>query len=265
MNSQGISILINKFGTVANTARGIAGSISGVAYKFVDGFLTASRPQIVKLYAAGDYNGMNNLVTRTSKFSSYLMGIIGIPLFLEMDYILHLWLGDVPEYTIFFSRLTLIQGLIQAIDFPIGTGIHAVGQMKLPNITSAFIYMIILPISYIAIKMGASPEITYICIICVYPMALLMDLYIINKYTGFPAINFLQKVVLPVIVFVLTTTFTGKIVHSFMEQNFIRLVITTMISSICFISLIYFCGMTNGERAFIKNIIQQKLRLKTSR
>ena len=75
------------------------------------------------------------------------MGLIGIPLFIEMDYVLSLWLGNVPEYTIVFARLTLIQGLIQAIDFPIGTGIHAVGRMKLPNITTAFIYMMMTMIS----------------------------------------------------------------------------------------------------------------------
>lgn len=263
MNGQGITILLSIFGTAVNAARGIAGSISGVVYNFAGNFLSASRPQIFKLCAVGDYDGMNRLIIRTSKFSAYLMGLIGIPLFLEMEYVLSLWLGDVPDYTVVFARLTLIQGLVQAIDFPIGTGIHAVGRMKLPNITSAFIYMLILPVSYVAIKMGATPEIAYVMIICVYPLALFMDLYIIHKYTTFPAINFIVKIAARSVLFILLTACLVKYMTIYtMTSSFIRVVITTMISSLCFIVVVYFGGMTIGERNFIKNEILKKLHLK---
>jgi hypothetical protein len=259
MNGQGITILLSVFGTAVNAARGIAGSISGVVYNFVGNFLAASRPQIVKLCAIRDYDGMNKLIVRTSKFSAYLIGLIGIPLFLEMEYVLELWLKNVPDYTVVFARLTLIQGLIQAIDFPIGTGIHAVGKMKLPNITSAFIYMAILPISYVAIKLGASPEIAYIMIICVYPLALFMDLYIINKYTGFPAMNFLISIAMrSVLYIVITTLIVGLFVQGVLNAGFLRLMVTSIVSSLIFLPIIYFVGMTKGERLFITNIIAKK-------
>lgn len=254
MNGQGITIILNAFGTIVITARGIAGSISSTVYNFAGNFLAASRPQIVKLCAIKDYEGMNKLIARTSKFSSYLMGIIGIPLFLEMDYVLHLWLKDVPEYTTTFARLALIQGLVQAIDFPIGAGIHAVGKMKLPNITSAFIYMIILPVSYIAIKLGASPEITYILTVCVYPLALLMDLYILRLYTHFPIGHFISSVIRSIFFILFTAFIVSLIVQSYMDSNIIRLCTTILLSCLIFIPLIYVGGMTNGERTFIKEL-----------
>ena len=261
MNSQGITILLSAFGTAVNAARGIAGSVSGVVYKFVDSFQAAAKPQIVKLYAVQDYDGMNNLILRVSKFSSYLMGFIGIPLFLEMDYVLHLWLKDVPEYTVIFARLTLIQGLVQSMDFPVGTGIHAVGKMKLPNITSAFIYMLILPVSYVAIRCGATPKITYILVICVYPMAMLMDLYIINKYTGFKVMKFMVDVVAKSVLFVAVT---GAIAFSISRLNvdggFARSIMTATISSVIFVPLVYFGGFTRTERIFVKNLFLEKLR-----
>lgn len=262
MNGQGITILLGVFGTAVNAARGIAGSISGVVYNFVGNFLAASRSQIVKLCAIRDYDGMNKLIIRTSKFSAYLIGLIGIPLFLEMEYVLNLWLKNVPDYTVVFARLTLIQGLIQAIDFPIGTGIHAVGKMKLPNITSAFIYMAILPISYVAIKLGASPEIAYIMIICVYPFALFMDLYIINKYTGFPAMNFLISIAMQSVLYIVVTALVvGLFVQGVLNAGFLRLMVTSIVSSLIFLPIIYFVGMTKGERLFITNIIAKKLKL----
>ena len=265
MNGQGITILLNAFGTIVIAARGIAGSISGFVYGFVANFQSAVRPQIFKLFSTNDLHGMNQLVIRTSKFSSYLMAFIGIPLFIEMGYVLKLWLGEVPEYTITFARLTLIQGVIQAIDFPIGTSIHAVGKMKLPNITSAFIYMAILPISYITIQFGASPSIIYVVIVSVYPMAFLMDLYIIKKYTQFPVFNYLRRIILPSIVFIIITfLITNCVVVGLFSPSFWRVVFTTILSSAIYIPLIYFLGLTSGERVFVCEVIKKKLKIKTS-
>lgn len=259
MNGQGITILLNLFGTAVIAARGIAGSVSGVVYGFVSNFLTAVRPQIFKLYSVGNLQEMNALISRTSKFSAYLIMLLGIPLFIEMDYILQLWLKDAPVYASVFARLTLIQGLVQAIDFPIGTGIHAVGKMKLPNLTSAFIYMLILPVSYIAIKLGASPSVSYIVIICAYPLAMFMDLYIINRYTGFPVKRFIQNNVLRVILFVFIVYVPTQFVISQLSPSFIRLLLTTTLSSTLLVLIVYITGLTSGERHFVTNFVLSKL------
>lgn len=261
MNGQGITILLNVFGTSVNAARGIANSISGVIHNFVGNFLTASKPQIMKLCAVNDYARMNSLIMNTSKYSAYLMGLIGIPLFLEMDYILEVWLVNVPEYTVTFARLALIQGLIQTIDYPIGTGIHAIGKMKLPNLTSSFIYMIILPVSYIAIKLGASPDFVYIMTICIYPLAFIMDLYILKLYADFPVLKFLFIVVFRVFFFILVTAVMVKyFVQIYFEQKNIELfIITILLSSVCLIVLVYMGGITNGERKILNNWIKQKI------
>ena len=263
MNGQGITILLSAFGTAVNAARGIAGSVSGIVYKFVDSFQAAAKPQIVKLCATQDYDSMNSMILKVSKFSSYLVGFIGIPLFLEMEYVLQLWLKTVPDYTVAFARLTLLQGLIQAVDFPIGTGIHAVGKMKLPNITSAFIYMAILPISYIAIKLGASPTIAYILVVCVYPLAMFMDLYIIRKYTGFPSVMFITEILLRSVMLILFTALTTFLVSCVnLEPSFVRLLVTAVASSLIFMPLVYFFGLRTNEREFLKNILIEKLNLK---
>lgn len=263
MNSQGITILLSVFGTAVNAARGIAASVSGVVYRFVDSFQAAAKPQIVKLCAVQDYCGMRKLIMRVSKFSSYLMGLIGIPLFLEMEYVLQLWLKEVPEYTVIFARLTLVQGLVQSLDFPIGTGIHAVGRMKLPNITSAFIYMMILPISYIGIKLGASPEITYVLIICVYPLAMFMDLYIIQKYIGFNTKVFLLEVLKSLSFIIITASITYILICRNIDVGFIRLLITSSISSLLFLTLVYLLGLSKSEKSFIKDLLLKRIQLLT--
>lgn len=263
LNGQGLTILLSIFGTAVNAARGIAGNISTYCYSFVANFQSASRPQITKLCAIGDFTSMNNLIVRTSKISTYLIGFIGIPLFIEMEYILALWLKIVPDYTVVFARLTLVQGFIQSMDFPIGAGIHAVGKMKLPNLTSAFIYMAILPICYIIIKIGATPELAYIVIVCVYPIAMFMDLYIINKYTQFPVWNFIKNVIIKSSIFIVFTYIVVRIIiTNYFEPNFIRLLFSTISSCLIFTLIVYGIGLTSTERLIVKKTILAKIHKK---
>ncbi|MBQ8607165.1 MAG: hypothetical protein IJ417_03125 [Bacteroidaceae bacterium] len=262
MNGQGVTILLSMFGTVVNAARGLAGYISGVVYNFVNNFQTAARPQIVKLCAAQDYERMNKLVIKVSKFSAYLVGLIGVPLFLEMDYVLGMWLYEVPEYTVVFARLTLLQGFVQAMDAPIGTGIHAVGRMRLPNLTSAFIYMMVLPVSYVAVKLGSSPEIAYVITVCTYPLALCMDLYILHKYTCFPCVRFFKEAIgLPILFVVATAGITELVVAGRMEDSLGRVVLTTALSLSLFFGGICWKGLTKGERNYLKEQITNKLKI----
>lgn len=263
LNNQGITILLSSFGTVVNAARGVAGSVSGVVYKFVDGFQSAAKPQIVKLCAVHDYKSMNGLIMRVSKLSSYLMGLIGIPLFIEMEIVLQIWLKTVPDYTIVFARLTLIQGLIQSMDIPVGIGIHAVGKMKLPNLTSALIYMIILPISYISIKLGATPEIAYVLVVCIYPLAMIVDLCIIHKYTGLLFWDFILKVTVKSLILILITGISTYYISCMNIYNGIaRVMISTGVSSLIFIPMVFLFGLTKSERLFLKNSLLDRLQVK---
>jgi O-antigen/teichoic acid export membrane protein len=128
---QGVSILLNIFfGTVVNAAQGIANQISSAIGSFVGNFQMASNPQIIKTYASGDIGYMNSLVIRTSKFSFYLLFILTLPIVLEIEFILKLWLNIVPEYTAIFSILILVNALIDTISGPLMTALQATGKIK---------------------------------------------------------------------------------------------------------------------------------------
>ena len=259
MNNQGLTILLNTFGTVVNAARGVSMSVSNVVYRFVESFQAAVRPQITKLCAVKDFSSMNTLIARTSKLSSFLIGIIGVPLFLEMDFVLNLWLKEVPNYTIIFTRLTLVQGFIQSIDFPVGAGIHAVGKMKLPNLTSSFIYMIILPVSYLAIKLGSTPQMAYLILICVYPLALFMDLIILKKYSHFDVRTFVVNVLVRSTLILLITSSVTYWATSNIEPGFMKLVIVVVVSMSLNVVLMYFGGLSKSERNSVCGYISLKL------
>lgn len=255
LNNYGLNILLNIFfGTVVNAARGIAFQVSNIVKQFSTNFQTASNPQIIKYYAEDNVIGMTRLICNTSKYSAYLLLCLIIPVVYNIDSFLVVWLGQNPEYTSWFTRVILFQILFEAIDLPIGAGIHAVGRMKLPNLTSAIIYLCVFPLSYIAFEIGTGPILGY----CVYmistPLVLIIDLMILKKYSGFCPSTFVKTVLLPVLVIlVVSNIFSLVFYYSIRGEGLMYFVIRSIL---CFFSVcvpVYFWGLSNKMKQTINN------------
>lgn len=260
-NNQGITILLNMFfSTVVNAARGIATTVSNQVSGFVMNFQIAAGPQIYKLYAKGEYVQMNRLVCNTAKYSSYLLILIGLPVFIKTEILIKIWLGNIPEYVIPFIRITLIEIFFKAIDFPIGNGIHAFGKMKLPNITSSIAYISVLPLTYTFLYFGASPVSAYIIACVSYPLAMTCDLWILNKFSGFDIKFYLLQVPLKSIIIIVLSSFLPVIVSNSFEDGWINLILTSFISVIVSVILIFYIGLDAEMR---KRLIL-KIKIKTS-
>lgn len=95
---QGVNLLLNVFfGPVVNAARAIAFQIQGAVMQFVNNFMTAVRPQVIKNYADGNVDRMYTLTFYTAKFSYMLMLALVVPLCFEINFVLGMWLGDHPH------------------------------------------------------------------------------------------------------------------------------------------------------------------------
>lgn len=261
MNGQGINVLLNMFyGTVVNAARGIAFSVSNIVDQFVTNFQVAVNPQTMKYYAQGEIGQMNHLICNNSKYSAFLLMLVGLPIFFETRFLIQLWLGQVPEYVIPFVRLTILQIFIQAMDFPIGSGIHAYGKMKLPNITSSIVYLSVLPVSYVILKyFEATPVATYVVIVCFYPIAMCFDLWILNKYSGFPIKYFLSKVVKTVLVVLFLSLCAPMVVFLTMHDGILRFLLLSCVSVVCSSLVIYQLGLSPHMRMVVLTKIMQKI------
>ncbi len=257
---QGVNVLLNIFfGTIVNGARGIAMTISGIVNQFITNFQNSAAPQIIKYYSSGDTKQMNSLICNTAKYATYIFMIIAIPVFIEADTLLDLWLGEVPLYSVWFVRLTILQTLVMSIDGPVGRGIHAFGKMMLPNLTSALIYMSILPISWVAIKMGASPIVVYWVTVSVYPMVLLCDLWILHRFSGFDVMHFLRDTVVRCVTYCILIGVIPYAIHSQMQPSFARLILVSGISAIFSLLIIYYSGISKHLRQQVLEKIKAKL------
>lgn len=158
LNNQGILLLLNMFFSPAVVAaRAISIQVNMAANQFVNNFRTAINPQIVKKYASEDYQGSKRLLLTSTKYSYYMMLILSLPICLSADYLLHLWLGDVPQYTTIFLQLIIIQSLFQVFDTSFYTALYAKGRLRENALISPTLGFISFPIIYFLFKLGYSP------------------------------------------------------------------------------------------------------------
>lgn len=158
ISTQGAAFIMNIFcGVIVNAAMGIAGQVHIAVVSFVSGFQTAFNPQLIKSYAAGDRTGFLILLNRSSRFSYYLMLVFALPLFIWCREVLNLWLIEVPEFTVEFTRLTIIYCLIDSLSNPLWTSIGATGKIRFYQIWVSALILLNLPISYLLLKIGFSP------------------------------------------------------------------------------------------------------------
>jgi O-antigen/teichoic acid export membrane protein len=158
LNSQGILILLNMFFEPAVVAaRSISIQVNMAANQFVNNFRTAANPQIVKKLAAGDLMGSKRLLLASTKYSYYMMFIICLPVCLLAHPLLKIWLGVVPDYTVIFLQIIVIQSLFQVFDTSFYTALYAKGRLKENALISPTLGLIRFPIIYFLFKAGYSP------------------------------------------------------------------------------------------------------------
>ncbi len=232
--TQGVNMLLNLFfGVLINAAYGIANQVQGAVSSFSYSFLSAVRPQIVKYYATGDINEMKNLMNNSSKFAFILISILVLPIILEGNFILHLWLKEVPNYALIFCQLNLITSLIYALGAPMIFAIHATGKIKSLSFISGTIYLLVIPISYIFFKMGYSPTIPYIfnlilIIFWYFTITIILNYLIPNISYSFTS---LKNIVLCSIIILLVSLILIY-AHINFSEGWIRLIL------VCFLTLL---------------------------
>ena len=141
-----VNILLNQyFSPVLITARGIANQVNGAISSFAMNFSNAVRPQIIKLYAAEQKKEMLTFMFSTARYTFYLMFLLAAPLFFEMESVLRLWLKEIPDYTVLFTQLLLIDVMIDSISYSLGFGVQATGNIKWYQIVVGGILLLNLP------------------------------------------------------------------------------------------------------------------------
>lgn len=255
-NSAGLNVLINMFfGVAMNAARGVAGQVEAAVTRFVNDYMTALNPQITKSYAQGDLLGMYNLVIRGAKFSSYLFLILSLPIIIEADYILHLWLVEVPEHTVEFIRLSIIATMMVTIGNTGYTACMATGNIKRYTLWISFTAGLVFPVSYVALKLGTPAESIYVVMIIIYLVVDLVRLGIMKGLLDFPVRRFVSEVFFHFVIVTAAAAILPFCCYMSMSQSFVRFVVVGALSVLSSVTSIWIIGLTKNERVTLSTQI----------
>lgn len=158
LSSQGVLILLNTFFTPAIVAaRTISLQVNGVLAQFISNFRNASTPQIVKSYAAGEFERSKMLTLEVTKYSYYLMLLLGMPVIFLAHDLLYIWLGQVPLYTDIFLQLVVVQSMFQVFDTGYYQAIYTKGRLRENALSSPIVSICFFISEYILFTLGFSP------------------------------------------------------------------------------------------------------------
>ena len=259
LTTQGVNMIANVFyGVVLNAAMGVTNQVNTAVSSFVHNFQTSFRPQIMKSYAADEINGMNGLVIKASKMSFYLLYFISVPLMFNIDFVLSVWLEEVPSYSGIFCKLLIWYTYIEALGLPLVMSIMATGKNRNYQIAISLVLSLNLLLTWDFLKLGFRVETIFIVKIAVSLLALFIRLSFAQKQADMSITSFFKYSLKPIIYVLIITQPCYYIFQHYYDKGGGWLwLLLTLILEIVIVSTIYFVGMTSNERLFVKNGINK--------
>ncbi len=252
LKDQGVNILLNLFiGPIINAARGIAVSVNTAVTGFAGNFMAAVNPQLTKSYASGDKEYMFSLSERSTRFSFYIILLFALPIMLEANFVLTLWLKQFPEHTVNFVRLVLLLTLCDMLSNTLITIQLATGKIRNYQIAVGGMQMMNFPLSYICLKLEMAPESTYIVAIFVSLACLTLRLFFLRGMVDLSITRYIHNVCLNVMLVAVTALIIPALVHFNMLYGWGRFVTVVILCIICVGLSAYFIGCSVSERHFI--------------
>lgn len=258
--TQGVAIVLNKFfSTAANAAFGIALQVSGAVSFVSTSFSKAIEPQIFKAEGKGDRETMLALSFRESKFATLILAAVAIPCIFEMETLLHIWLGEIPEYAVLFCQVIMATALIDQTTTGLGTANQAIGKIRNYSICVNTIKILTVPAFALALCFGMDVSVA-IWLYFIFEGICAFSRIIFLKFSaGMSITDYLQRVILkllaPISILILLCLTSVLI-----ELKF-RFIITLIIPNIIYLITVYMVGLSVNEKKYISDSVE-KIRLK---
>ena len=261
--TQGLNMMLNIFfGPIVNAARGIAVQVQSAVQQFVGGFQTALNPQITKNYASNNLPQMHSLMFRSARFSFLLLFFLSLPVLMETNFILTLWLKTVPDDAVIFTQIMICISLIYTTANPCVIANQATGKVKIYQMVVGGILLLILPISYVVLKLGAPAYSVFIVHFCIESVAQFSRMYMLRKLIHLPLWQYMKNIYIPIVSTVAIAIILPLVVRMQVAEGWLRFLAVGFTCVLSVGASSYFIGFTKQERVFFLDKGLRLLRIK---
>lgn len=261
LRTQGVDLLLNSFfGPVLNAAKGVANQVQGTVEGFANNFMVAMNPQITQSYAEGDLKYMFKLIYNGSRYAFFMLLLLSLPIIINADFILSIWLKQVPEYTVIFVQLTLICMLITSLSHTLITAMNATGRIKYFQIVVGGMQLINLPLCYLFLRLGFGAASVMGVAVFTELLSLFLRLFMVSSNIRmFSVIEYSRNVILPCFAISLIASILPILLKVTTDYSvitsFANLLLTFVVSAL----LIFFLGCSQNERTMVTSRISKLL------
>ena len=258
VSQQGINVLLNLFGgAVLNAACGVARQVNVAGIRLVDCINTTIKPQIVQSYAAGDTGQMLLLVEKNTKYSVMFMTILLFPLVLEAEFILDLWLKDVPPHAVQFTQIVLLESFFAVFSYSMATVVSATGKLMRMEVLGRFITLAVLPVAYLVLKAGGAPVWALVISLVaqiLYVLYLFCDL---RSKISLDMGSYFRNVLRPVLVLVSSLAVCTIPQVIFVQEGVARFFAVGFTTVIVGVAVIWMACLDASEREFVIRMLKK--------
>lgn len=261
----GSDLIINIFyGTAMNGAFAIGKNVNQNVTDFSNKFELTSAPQIIQSYAARDMERCTYLANKLGRINLLLFLWILFPLFIELDFLLHLWLGTVPEGTLGFTQLNLIIVGCMMSTGGINNVINASGKIKWFKIQLAILFLLCLPIGYTLLKLGYPPYTMLVLFIIADILQCTIQLILARYIIGFDSVRFIKEAYIRPFIVIAIMTSLLYLYSSITIDHSLTKILSIIVCFVINTSLIYFIGMKRGERQKVHSFVKSKIGMQSN-
>ncbi len=256
---QGTNMILNIFcGVTLNATMGITNQVKNSVFNFARNLLAAANPQIIKSYANGERAYLNSLLAEVSKYSFFLIYFTSMPLILNMDLVLNVWLKTPPPYAVYFCNLMLGFCMIDTFVSPLWTAAQAEGNIRTYQIVSSLILLLNVPLAWLVLRLGAAPYSIIVVQICVAIPGLIYRVWYLKHKEILVFREYLKKSLLPVLAVVVITAPVLYFI-SIGFEGWSRLFVSAAATVVLIPLAVLFIGMNKEQRHKVLAKLKSKL------
>ena len=257
---QGSAILLNTFhGTVANAAFGLANQVSLQTTQLSNSMLTAMNPEINLREGRGDRSRMLSLATRACRFGTLLAALFSIPLIIEMDFVLQVWLKTPPAHTATMCRLMMAVLLVHQLTVGYMMAIIARGMIIAYQLTVGITMVLTLPLAWLLLQLEFPPSSAVVAAVITMSGCSLGRVLWVRHMFSIPVRSYVTQVFLPCVATMGAATLPASIPSLYMAPSLPRLALTCSAGVLAVAAIGWRLALDTDERHFLAGVARRSL------
>lgn len=254
LRTQGLMILVNRaFGPSANAALALARTTCEKSNTLAGTVKCSMAPAVVQACGAGDDARMHALVHRMCKFALLATLAIVLPLLLELDEVLRIWLVKPPMHLAGLAVCLVLEYIATVATSGYDTAVYAKGRIAAYQCVAGVVSLMTLPVAYIALRMGCGVVATVATAVAMTGLYSAIRLFMASRLTGMRVADWVRNLMLPIMPVAAVALAAGAVPRFLGEPGFLRLVATVAASIAAFLPAAWLFALDDAEKRTIKS------------